>query len=563
MYILGISAYYHDSAAVLVKDGVPVCGFEEERFTRIKHDNTFPANAIQACLKKEKISINNIDFVAYYEKPLLKFERIVENFVRTYPYSLSNFITALPEWLGEKINVENNIRSITGYKGDIKYVPHHLSHASSGFYTSPYKKSAVLTVDGIGEYETTVLWLGSEKGFTKIKYLDFPDSLGLLYSTFTSFLGFKVNSDEYKMMGLSAYGKPKYKKKILKIIKVGGNGSFSLDMSFFEFHKSTTMWSRKFEKLFGSPRQYGTKIAQKHRDLAASIQSVTEDIYFMILNHLQEITGETNLCISGGVALNSLANGKIFERTKFKNIHNLGCAGDSGGAIGAALYVYYLSTQNRKSYPKAFSLALGNEYGDVEVESILRERGSKYVSYRSEKELLRFVANKLAQDKIVGWFNGSMEFGPRALGKRSILANPRMRAMKKLMNKIKRREAFRPFAGSVLEEKVFDMFKIPDTQTNFSYMNFCFKTKKEFANKISAIVHKDGTCRIQTVGKQDGIYYRLINEFCRNTGIPCLLNTSFNVNNEPIVESPLQAINDFENNPFDYLVINRFIMSKK
>lgn len=561
MYIIGISSYYHDSAAVLIKDGKVICATEEERFTRVKHDNGFPINSIKFCLKFANINISDVRYIAYYEKPLLKFERILETFIETYPKSLIPFVKSIPEWLSYKIKPIETIKRQVGFKGEIFYIPHHLSHAAVSFFPSPFKKSAILTVDGVGEYETTGLWSGDNNTIKPLKTLNFPHSLGLLYSTFTSFTGFRVNNDEYKVMGLAAYGKPIYANKIYKLIDLNKDGSFKLNLEYFSFRESFQMWSKKFEGLFGSPGKYGEALRQRNRDLAASLQAVTEEIYFKILNHLYEITEIKNLCIGGGVALNSLANGKIFEKTPFERIYNFGAAGDSGASLGAALYSYHgiLGLKKRKEIR---NLSLGSLCSDKEIQEVLKRKKVKYMKCRDEEELTGKAALLLRQNKIIGWFQGRMEFGPRALGNRSILANPMQRKMKDEINKIKKRENFRPFAGSILQERVHEYLEVPEKKHYSPFMNFCFKVKTEKSKFIAAIVHKDKTCRVQTVSKDNGLYYDLVKEFYKLTGIPFILNTSFNLNKEPIVERPEQAIDDFVNTRMDYLVIGDYILMK-
>ncbi len=560
MKILGISAYYHDSAAVLIEDGQVVAGVEEERFSRIKHDNNFPFHAIDFCLKTVGGNINKIDYVAYYEKPLLKFERILETFLQTYPFSLRPFLKGLPEWLDYKIKIEHTIRKKLGYKGKIFFIPHHLSHASVAFYPSPYKKAAILTIDGVGEYQTTGMWMGEGTRIIPLKKIDFPHSLGLLYSTFTAFLGFKVNEDEYKLMGLAAYGKPTFIDSINRLIETKVDGSFQLDLSYFNFREGFRMWSKKFEELFGSPRKSSDPITKRDRDLAASIQKVTEEIYFKSLNYLHALAPSENLCLSGGVALNALANGKIYQKTRFKNVYAFGAAGDSGAALGAALFTYYTILGNMKRITIK-NLYFGSSYSDEEVEMTLKKYKLKYKKY-SEGELIKKVAKLLSQGKIIGWFQGKMEFGPRALGNRSILANPKDRKMKDKVNVIKRREQFRPFAGSVLQEHVHELFEVPGKIHWSPFMNFCFQVNQKTEDKIAAIVHEDKSCRIQTVSRENGVYYKLIVEFYKMTGIPCILNTSFNLRGEPIVENPEQAIGDFLRTKMDYLVIGDFLVSK-
>jgi carbamoyltransferase len=566
MYILGISAYYHDSAACLLKDGRIVLAVEEERFSRIKHDNGFPYQAIQFCLKQAEISINKIDYIAYYEKPLLKFERILETFIQTYPFSLKPFLKGMPEWINYKIKVEQTIRKKIGFKGKIFFIPHHLSHAAVSYYSSFFKKSAILTIDGVGEYQTTGLWLGKGNKIKPLKSINFPHSLGLLYSTFTSFLGFKINEDEYKLMGLAAYGKPTYVKKIYSIIDIKTDGSFKLNMDYFAFREDFQMWNKKFEDLFGKPRKPTDPVSRRDKNLASSIQKVTEEIYFKILNHLSSLTKTENLCLSGGVALNALANGKIYSKTPFKNVYIFGAAGDSGGALGSALFVYYnllinCSESQQKRIPVK-NLYFGSFYNNKEIESTLKKYKLVYEKISNEQKLINKTAKLLSQNKIIGWFQGKMEFGPRALGSRSILANPKPRFMKDKVNEIKRREQFRPFAGSILQEKVHQYFDVPEKNHWSPFMTFCFPVKPEKKKDLAAIVHQDATCRIQTVNKENGRYYKLIKEFFRITATPCILNTSFNVKGEPIVESPSQAIEDFLKTKMDYLLMEDYLISK-
>ena len=561
MYILGISSFYHDSSTCLIKDGKILNAVEEERFSRVKHDNKFPFKAVEFCLKDAGISIADVNYVAYYEKPLLKFERILQTFVETYPFSLPPFTKSIPEWINRKIKVEHIIRKELGFKRKVFFIPHHLSHAAAAYYTSPYKKAAILTVDGAGEYQTTGLWKGEGNSISGLEKIDFPSSLGLLYSTFTSFLGFRVNNDEYKVMGLAAYGKPVYKEEIYKTIDVKEDGSFALDMKYFSFRESFQMWNRRFEKLFGEPRKLGTKLTKRDKNLAASVQEVTEEIYFKMLNHLFELTKTRNLCVSGGVGLNSLANGKIYDNTPFKKVSIFGPAGDGGTSIGAALFVYRCILK-KKPRKKVSNVLLGSEYSNEQIKEAIQKNGLKFTYYKKEEDLIKKTVNLLDNNEIIGWYQGQMEFGPRALGSRSILAKPAPRNMKTEVNKIKRREQFRPFAGSVLQEKTHEYFEVPGRNHFSPFMNFVFQTKEDKKDKISAIVHKDGTCRIQTVNKENGRYYRLIKEFYKKTGTPCLLNTSFNIKGEPIVENPKQAIQDFLRTKIDYLVIGDYLVYK-
>ncbi len=565
MLILGISAYYHDSAACLIKDNQILMAIEEERFSRIKHDNSFPYRAIDFCLKSNKISITNIDYISYYEKPLLKFERILETFIDTYPFSLQPFLKGIPEWLDYKIKIELTIRKL-GFKNKVFFIPHHFSHAASAFYPSPFVKAAILTVDGVGEWQTTGLWKGKGNDIKPLKLINFPNSLGLLYSTFTAFLGFKVNEDEYKLMGLAAYGKPTFVNKIHSIVDIKNDGSFKLNLDYFGFRESFSIFNKRFKRLFGPSRIISEKITQKHKDLAASIQVVTEEIYFKMLNYLYSITKIENLCLSGGVALNALANGKIYERTPFKKVYIFGAAGDSGTAIGTGLFVYNhvipakAGIQTKRQTIN--NLYFGSEYNSDQIEQTLKKYKLKYKKFVDEEKLINKTAELLSQGKIIGWFQGRCEYGPRALGNRSILCKPNPRSMKTKMNIIKLREQFRPFAGSILQNRVHEYFEVPEKNLRSPFMTFCFKVKENKKRDLAAIVHADDTCRIQTVNKTNGRYFLLIKRFYNLTGIPCILNTSFNLKGEPIVENPDQAIEDFLRTKMDYLVIGDYIVMK-
>lgn len=561
MYILGISAYYHDSAAVLLKDGEIISAAEEERFTRIKHDNSFPFKAIDWILQSNNLDINEIEHIAYYEKPLLKFERILETFVETYPFSIKPFVQAIPEWLGDKIKVKNTIQKKLKFNGSVYFVPHHVSHTASVYFPSSFDKAAILTIDGVGEYQTTGLWQGEGNSIKPLASIRFPHSLGLLYSTFTAFLGFQVNNDEWKMMGLSAYGKPTYESDIWKLIDMKSDGSFHLNMEYFAYRESFRMWSHSFEKLFGIPKHKDQPFTKRHKDLAASIQKVTEEIYFTILNHLYSLTQTPNLCLSGGVALNSLANGKAYDRTPFRKIYALGVPGDNGAALGAALYTYHtiLKQQKRASI---HHLYFGSSYSDREIEKVLKSHKLKYEKL-DKQSLIKKTVDFLIKGDIVGWYQGKMEFGPRALGSRSILAHPTEKKMKDRVNEVKMREQFRPFAASVLQDRVHELFEVPEKEHASPFMNFVFQVKRDKRNKIAAIVHADNTCRIQTVTKQTNpLYYELIHAFYKKTGIPCVLNTSFNTKIEPIVENTQQAVHDFQTTQMDHLVIGSYLVSK-
>lgn len=559
MYILGISAFYHDSAAVLIKNGQVICAIEEERLSRIKHDNSFPYLAINSCLEEAGITMKEVDIISYYEKPLLKFERILDNIVKDFPFSLILFTKAIPEWLNNKIKVSEIIKTKLGFKKELFFIPHHLSHASAAFFPSSFKSSAILTIDGVGEYQTTCLWIGQGNQIKLIKSLHFPHSLGLLYSVFTSFLGFKVNEDEYKLMGLSAYGKPTYKRQIYQLISLKSDGSFNINKNFFNFENYLEPWCKNFKKLFGEPRKQNERFDTRYKNIAASIQTVTEEIYFNILNHLYESTKIEQISIGGGVALNALANGKIFSNTPFKKCSIFGAAGDSGGSLGAALYTWHSILKN-ETRTQINSLQLGTSYHS-QIGNILKSLQVTYKKFSDEDKLVTEAAKLLSQGEVIGWFYGKMEYGPRSLGGRSILANPHLKTTRTKVNSIKLREQFRPFAGSVMQEKTSELFNAPSGQP-FPFMTFCFKINAKAKGKINAIRHKDNTCRIQTVSSSEGRYYKLLKKFNQLTGIPCLLNTSFNLAGEPIVESPKQAIEDFQRSKINYLFIEDFLLYK-
>ncbi len=559
MKVIGINAYYHDSAAAIIIDGNLIFAIEEERLTEVKHDNSFPINAINKCLDYCKLDINDIDEICYYEKPLLKFERILESVVRNFPKSFRIYRDALPEWLGEKITIENQIRKKTGYRGKITFSSHHLSHASATYFTSGFSSACIVTIDGVGEHQTTVIWKAKNKKIIPIREINYPNSLGLLYSTFTSFLGFEVNEGEYKLMGLASFGRPIYVDMIMKIIDVSElDGSFRLKMKYFDFESKPQMWSKQFIKLFGEPVGDG-KYKQFHKNLAASIQVVIEETVIKILDYAHKITNEENICIGGGVGLNAVLNGKITSRSKFKKLYVFGPAGDSGCAIGAAMFAYINRTGDLGNFSRT-TLLLGNKYGDEEIEHCLDRRKLKYQKLTTT-EKIEFATNALIKGKVIGWFQGRMEFGPRALGNRSILSAPFPYNQKSKVNKIKIREQFRPFAGVIRIENVKEFFE-GGNNLDLSMMNVCLKVRDIRIKNIPAITHVDRTCRIQTVDKKNGDIYQLLDSFGRRTGIPVLLNTSFNLKKQPIVENPNQAIEMFLKTKLDCLIIGSFVVKK-
>ncbi len=590
--ILGISAFYHDSAATFIKDGKILAAVQEERFTRKKHDNGFPTNAIKFILSNEKVKLSEIEKIIFYEKPFLKFERLLETYMAFAPKGFRSFSLAMPVWLREKLfqkkylfdqlkNIDKEFKNIDF----IKFSEHHLSHAASAFYPSPFNKSIILTMDGVGEWATTTVAIGEENKIKILKELNYPHSLGLLYSAFTYYTGFKVNGGEYKLMGLAPYGKPKFYDLIVKkLIDIKEDGSFRLNQNYFNYSTGLTMTNQKFDNLFGNkPRKKDEKITQFHMDVACSIQKVTEAIVTKIAKSLRKEFNISNLCLAGGVALNCVANGKIYKEKIFDNIWVQPAAGDAGGSLGAALAYWHQELNNKRNINENDSMSgayLGPEYSDNQIISELNKMGAKYEKYE-EDELLKKTAIYLSEGKTIGWFQGKMEFGPRALGNRSILADPRSSNMQKNLNlKIKFRESFRPFAPSILEEKVNEWF---DYNKISPYMLMVAKVKKNKLIEMSeenkklfgieqlnikrslvpAITHVDYSARIQTVNeKQNKKYYNLIKKFYEITKVPILVNTSFNIRGEPIVSSIEDAYRCFLVTDLDYLVCGNQILEK-
>jgi carbamoyltransferase len=558
MNILGISCFYHDSAAALIKDGEVVAAVEEERFTRKKHDNSFPENAVEFCMERGKIKPEELNHVVFHEKPILKFDRIIQTTIDTFPFSGNQFVRMLPDWINNKLKIRSIIKKKVGYNGKVLFMRHHASHAASAFLCSPFKEAAILTVDGVGEWTTTALHKGRGNEITPLKEIKFPHSLGLLYSTVTSFLGFKVNNDEYKVMGLSSYGKAKYLPEFEDIIDVKEGGGFKLNMKYFDFRTRERMWSRKFVRTFGEPRIPENKITQRDKDLAATTQRVLEDTLVKISTYLHQITQSKNLCISGGVALNCVANSQIIKKTPFRSVFIQPAATDAGSSIGCALSV---NSRNNRSHYSMKNVYFGPSFTNDEIKDVLEKNELTYRELERSK-LLKLTARKLSHGEIVGWFQGRMEFGPRALGNRSILANPKKAEMKDIINKrVKHREPFRPFAGTVLWEKASEYF---DIRHESPFMLFTFDAKEKGIKKLPAILHVDNTSRLQTIKRsQNRLYYDLIREFEKISNVPCVLNTSFNVRSEPIVRTPKDAYKCFTGTGIDSLVIGSFIVSKK
>lgn len=587
MNILGISAFYHDSAAALVRDGKIVAAAQEERFTRKKHDFEFPKNAAEYCLKSQGLKVSDINYVVFYDKPLLKFERLMQTYVTTSPSGFTSYAKALPLWLKHKLWIPDTIKNELGYEGEILFTEHHQSHAGSAFYPSPFNEAAILTIDGVGEWTTNSLGVGKGNHFSLIKDIKFPHSLGLLYSAFTYFTGFKVNSGEYKVMGLAPYGEPKYAQKIYdNLIDLKEDGSFHLNMKYFDYMAGLTMTNDSFADLFDGPRRKPeTPLAQREMDLAASIQVVVEECMLRQARYLHKETGLDNLCMAGGVALNCVGNGHILRKGPFKNIWIQPASGDAGGALGAALSVWYGYLNNERKVDGVHDLQsntlLGPEFTNQEALEELIQSGA-VIKELSDEDLFKKTAELLSQDKVIGWFQGKMEFGPRALGNRSIIGDPRSKTMQSKMNlKIKFRESFRPFAPAVLREDVSQYFEM-DCDSPYMLLVAPVKENRRVPltaeqeklfgiaklnvpkSDIPAITHVDYSARVQTVSKDSHPrFHKLISAFKSLTGCSVLVNTSYNVRGEPIVCTPTDAYRCFMRTEMDCLVVNNFLMMKE
>ncbi len=587
MYILGISAFYHDSAAALIKDGEIIAAAQEERFTRKKHDYSFPSNAVKFCLEEAGITINDVGYVAFYDKPFIKFERILETYLAYAPSGIRSFIKAVPLWIKKKLWMKDLIQAELGYEGKILFPEHHESHAASAFFPSPYREAAVLTMDGVGEWTTASFGVGEGNKLSIQSEIRFPHSLGLLYSAFTYYTGFKVNSGEYKVMGLAPYGKPVYKDVILnELMDLKEDGSFKLNMKYFNYCAGLTMTNARFHKLFGGePRKPESKITQREMDLAASIQQATEEVMMRIARHIHAVTGKKYLVLAGGVALNCVANGLIIRDTPFKEIWIQPAAGDAGAALGAALFIWYQYLGNPRAADDTHDFMkaslLGTSYSNEHVEGFLKAKDIPYVRLKDD-EVAGKIAELIAQEKVIGWFEGRMEFGPRALGGRSIIGDARSSKMQETMNlKIKFRESFRPFAPSILEEKAAEYFDL-DIKSPYMLLVAPVKTSKRrvmtekeealfgieklnvVRSEIPAVTHVDYSARVQTVNKEEnGLYYDMIRKLNDAHGCPVIINTSFNVRGEPIVESPEDAYRCFMRTNMDYLIIGSILLDKK
>lgn len=585
MNILGISCFYHDSAAAIVRDGEILAAAQEERFTRTKHDYGFPTHAIRWCLQSANLAITDIDYIVFYDKPLVKFERILETALAYAPTGIRPFIQAMPLWLKQKLWIPDIVAKELHYHGPLLFTEHHESHAASAFYPSPFAQAAFLTMDGVGEWETASFGVGKGNTLEVQYYLRFPHSLGLLYSAFTYYTGFKVNSGEYKLMGLAPYGQPKYAARILDtLIELKEDGSFKMDMRYFGYGNGLRMTNQKFDRFFGFPaRKPESTITQEYMDIAASIQQVTEEIMLRMARHVHAVTGQENLCLAGGVALNCVGNGRILAEGPFKNIWIQPASGDAGGALGAALAVWYKHLGNERRvdgvHDRQKASLLGPSYDDAYIEQFLIREAAAYTKL-TRQQLVERTADLIAQGAVVGWFQGALEFGPRALGSRSILGDARNRQMQSKMNlKIKFRESFRPFAPTVLRERCSEWFAL-DTESPYMLLVAAVRENKRIAgvdeqaqgfeklkalrSRIPAVTHVDYSARLQTVRREDNpLYYDMLASFEKKTGCPVIINTSFNVRGEPLVCSPEDALRCFMRTEMDYLMIGSYLLDKK
>ena len=587
MNILGISAFYHDSAACLVQDGRIISAAQEERFTRKKHDFSFPKNVINYCLQDSGLKVKDLDFVAFYDKPFLKFERILMTYLTYAPVGIGSFIKAMPLWIKQKIWLKELIKKELDFEGKIIFTEHHESHAASAFFPSPFQEAAFLTLDGVGEWATTSYGIGKGNKMEILSEIDFPHSLGLLYSAFTYYTGFKVNSGEYKVMGLAPYGEPRYKDLILsELMDLKDDGSFKLNMKYFNYCAGLTMTNGRFDKLFGGPpRKPESLLTQRDMDLASSVQEVTEEVMLRAARHIHKETGQRNLCMAGGVALNCVGNGRILREGPFENIWIQPSAGDAGGALGAALFVWYQYLENGRITDDKQDFQhgsyLGPKFENSYIADFLKRKNIPYIEL-SEREIPEKIADLIADQKVIGWFQGRMEFGPRALGSRSIIGDARSPEMQEIMNlKTKFRESFRPFAPSVIKERVSDYFEFDKESP---YMLLVAPVKKEICREMSveeqklfgidklnvvrssipAVTHIDYSARIQTVDMENNpLYYRMIAKFDEKYGCPVIINTSFNVRGEPIVCTPDDAYLCFMRTNMDYLIMGNFLIEKK
>jgi carbamoyltransferase len=562
MYILGISCFFHDSAACLLKDGQPIAAAEEERFTRKKHDSSFPRNAIRFCLAKAGVNASDLAAVIFYEKPLLKAARALQIGRAYEAFGLSSVHNALTHTINQAMFIDAILADELGYTGDLYYSEHHLSHAASAYYITSFEDAAILTVDGVGEWATTTKFRADGPSIQKLSEINYPHSLGMLYSTITAYLGFKVNNDEYKVMGLASYGTPRYRQEFEKVVHINNDASFALELRYFAFmYDSKTMYSDCLIELLGPARHLSDPMEQRHVDIAASLQAVTEEVMLGLVRSCEQEIDSQNLCLAGGVALNCAANSFVRDNSRFKNVAVQPAAGDGGAALGAALYLYHQMAGSRAVRPARYSTCLGPSYEDLEIRSALDAYDVEYDVYDSQEQLCEEVARLISENFILGWFQGAMEFGPRALGNRSILANPCNAAMKDILNvRVKFREDFRPFAPAVIRERAADYF---DMDFESPFMLFTPQVRAERAAEIPAVTHFNNTARVQTVAKEDNqIFYSLLEACGRRYGAPIVINTSFNIRGEPIVRKPQDAIHCFLTTDIDYLAIGSFIARK-
>lgn len=559
MNIVGISCFYHDAAACLVQDGKLIAAAQEERFTRIKNCENFPYNAINFCLQAANITVADVDYMVFYEKPYLKFYRVILNHVRSYPFSLRNFLATLPDWLQDRLILPLVANEELAYAKDVLFIKHHLSHAAGAFLISPFEKAMILTADGIGEWAAVTYGYGEGNRLKVFRELQYPNSLGLFYTAVATYLGFEALTGEGKVMGLASYGEPVYVDRLKEIIHTHDDGSFSIDERYLSFNRGTKMFNRRFSNTFGAPRRAGEAITARDKDMAASLQALVEEIVLRIVRNIYKEMKCERLCLGGGVFLNCVLNHKILEHTDIKEVFIQPASGDSGGALGAAYYVYNTLLNN----PRNFILDSpywGPEFSPTAIRTALVNNQLNFTEM-DDDALFRFVAEQISRDKIIGWFQGRMEVGPRALGNRSILANPCNPSIKALLNeRVKKRESFRPYAPVVLEEEAGAYFELKQESP---FMLLAAKVKPEKATLIPGVTHVDGTARVQTVSESiNPRLWRLIKAFKECTGVPVLLNTSFNLRGEPIVCTPDDAINDFLKSKMDYLVLENFVVQR-
>ena len=586
MYVLGISAFYHDSAACILKDGKIIAAAQEERFTRKKHDQNFPSNAIKYCLKEAGINASDLGIVAFYDKPFLKFERILETYLTYAPRGLSSFLKAIPLWIKKKLWIKELIKDELNFNGKILFPEHHASHAASAFFASPFQEASFLTMDGVGEWATTSYGVGNGNNMEVLADIKFPHSLGLLYSAITYYTGFRVNSGEYKVMGLAPYGEPRYKNLIYEhLIDVKEDGSFKLDMSYFDYSAGLKMTNNKFNSLFGGPpRKPESELSQKEMDIARSVQEVTEEVVYKMAKHVRKVTGKKYLCLAGGVALNCVSNGKLLRSNIFEDIYIQPAAGDAGGALGCALIAWYQHLGNDRHADGKNDFMngayLGPEFSNSEIQEYLEKKGYIYQKLKNE-ELPEKIADLIADQKVIGWFQGRMEFGPRALGGRTIIGDSRSSETQKTINlKIKYRESFRPFAPSIREENISEYFDI-DRPSPYMLLVADVKKDKQIQmtkeqeeyfglkklniarSEIPAVTHVDYSARIQSVNKKTNPrYHEMLTKLNEKHGCPVVVNTSFNVRGEPIVCTPKDAYLCFMRTEMDYLILNNFLLKK-